>query len=99
MPEITACSTGISNACSTTRWCMTLLAGPPRCRPLDQLQVVDHDQVHSLVEVQPPGLAADLHHPLVGGVVDVYGEFRELPYGVDDEILLGGAVEAEADPV
>ena len=66
---------------------------------LDQLQVVDHDQVHSLVEVQPPGLAADLHHPLVGGVVDVYGEFRELPYGVDDEVLLGGAVEAEADPV
>ena len=49
---------------------------PPAVLALYQLQVVDHDQVQAPVQVQPPGLATDLDHALVRGVVDVYREFR-----------------------
>ena len=77
----------------------TRLTGPPAVLALHQLQVVDHDQVHTPVQVQRPGLAADLDHALVRGVVDVYRQLRELPDGVDHELLLGLGVQPQADPV
>ena len=64
-----------------------------------QLQVIHHQQVEATLQRKPARLAAHLDHALVGRIINVHRQVRQLTDGVDHPLLFVHGVQSQPKPV